>query len=115
VKDALLELEMHHQVGLRMSKCAEKFGDEFCDTLTVDELYSSHRCDTTKELARLAHKAAVAGSLEGFRSPRSYFELRTMQQSAGFLQVDGKGEIRPMPRMRIFCNLLTKMHSINCR
>lgn len=100
VKDALLALEMHHQVGLRMSECAERFGDEFCDTLAVEELYPSHRCDTTKELARLAQKAAVAGSFDGFRSPRSYFELRTMQQSAGFLQDDGKGETRPTPDIR---------------
>lgn len=50
------------------------------------------RCETTPELANLASTASAAGVFTGFRTARSYFEVRTKQQSAGVLRKDHHGD-----------------------
>eukprot|EP00980_Cylindrotheca_fusiformis_P027129 scaffold18984_cov73-Cylindrotheca_fusiformis.AAC.1 len=53
---------------------------------------SRARCDTTRELAELAWQAGVAGFHSGFRPPRSYYFVRTMQQDGGFIEKDEYGK-----------------------
>ena len=59
--DALIALEDHAVAG-------EKWA--------VHQKWEPTRCDTTRELAELAHNARTTGNLAGFRTPRSYFRLR---------------------------------------
>lgn len=49
------------------------------------------RCDTSSELGKLAYEASEAGHMAGFRSSRSYFEVRTMHEAAGFILQDERG------------------------
>lgn len=56
--------------------------DLYCDAIFWEHL---ERCDTTPEIARIAYDATHVGDIDGFRSPRSYFKVRTMQERAGFL------------------------------
>lgn len=91
VQEALYALEHHRTVGNKIMECALEFPQDVCDEIRVNELYQDARCDTTKEIAKLAKVAAEVGNHNGFRSPRSYFELRTMQQAGGFLNQNKKG------------------------
>ena len=50
------------------------------------------RCDTTPQLAELAARASRSGSLAGFRTPMSYFQVRTMHEEAGFMKKDEYGQ-----------------------
>ena len=52
------------------------------------ELNTSLRCDTTPELAALARDAKAVGLLAGFRTARTYSEVRTKQQVAGFMRAE---------------------------
>jgi guanylate cyclase len=56
------------------------------------ELNDFSRCDTTPKLAELAYDACRAGQLSGFRTARSYFDVRTMQEAAGFMKMDEEGD-----------------------
>lgn len=56
------------------------------------EDYKPRRCDTTPELAWLALEGSERGFIAGFRPSMSYFEVRTMQEAAGFLQQDERGD-----------------------
>lgn len=56
------------------------------------ELNVTLRCDTTKEIAELAKASSMAGSLAGFRPPRSYASIRTKQERAGFLRTSKDGK-----------------------
>lgn len=64
------------------------------DHYTSLELGVDLRCDTTPEIADLAKKASTRGTFTAFRTARSYFEVRTKQEDAGFLQIDEDGERR---------------------
>lgn len=44
------------------------------------------RCDTTGRIAELAREATRRGSFVGFRTARSYFQVRTKQEAAGFIR-----------------------------
>ena len=57
------------------------------------ELEEKLRCDTTPEIAELALAAQRSGSLVGFRTARSYFDVRTKQEAAGFLMKNEKGNL----------------------
>ena len=60
-----------------------------CDTTVYFD--SSATCDTTREMAQLAFQAGKAGWHSGFRTARSHFEVRTMQQDAGFIAMNENG------------------------
>jgi hypothetical protein len=51
----------------------------------------SAACGHSEEVAQLAREAADSVSLQSFRTPRSYFEVRSMHQAAGFLRQDERG------------------------
>ena len=88
VANALIAMKYHGSVGQEIQKCLEKATSEqqagVCRSMKLDE----SRCDTTRDLAMLAYEAEVAGYHNGFRSPKSYFYVRTMQQEAGFVILD---------------------------
>lgn len=52
------------------------------------ELNQSLRCDTTARIAQLASDARAKGLFTAFRTARSYSEVRTKQEAAGFLRRD---------------------------
>lgn len=54
--------------------------------------YKPRRCDTTPELAWMALEGSDRGSIAGFRPSMSYFGVRTMQEAAGFLQQNERGD-----------------------
>jgi hypothetical protein len=55
-------------------------------------VWDPDRCDTFKELSELATRSAKASHLHGFRTPRSYHDVRTMMQTIGFMKQDGQGD-----------------------
>ena len=61
VQEALVALEYHAQAYQRYQ---------------AGQDWDPSRCDTTIGLAELASDASNAGNLAGFRTPRSYFEVR---------------------------------------
>ena len=104
VQDALMKLEKYQRVGAKMNacvtelcsidKCTNGSSPDICNTAPPEFFDPDCPCDTTRELAQLAYAAGLAGGHKGFRPPRSYFELRTMQEAAGFLQQDMKGKFQ---------------------
>jgi hypothetical protein len=72
VQEALMALR-DHAASLRMNK-------------TI-------RCDTTPELAELAEAARTSGAYFGWRTARSYFEVRTKQEAAGLLRKKSNGDL----------------------
>ena len=54
----------------------------------VDGFFEGMRCDTTAELSDLAWHGSMDSLISSFRPARSYHELRTMQQKAGFMVQD---------------------------
>lgn len=92
MQDALQALGEHKIVGKKMHDCIVASSLETCDGISVKEFYPDARCDTTKDIASLAYSAGIAGFHDGFRRPRSYFSLRTMQEAGGFLREDEKGK-----------------------
>ena len=88
-----MALSDHRVVGKKLEECISGLSKEFCESMSVAEYYPERfRCDTTIDLAKLANQAALAGHHDGFRSARSYFDIRSMQESAGFLRKNEKGE-----------------------
>ena len=73
VQDALIAIGDHHDAYARVE---------------AGITWNSTRCDTTPEIAQLAHEASHHGQISGFRTAMSYFEVRTMQQAAGFMVED---------------------------
>lgn len=61
------------------------------DHKTSIEVGRNLRCDTTPELAELALNAGSAGIYTGFRTARSYFQVRTKQEATGLLRKDAGG------------------------
>ena len=61
VQDALIALQSHAKAQTQAEKNLP---------------WNPSRCDTSPELAQLALEAATNGNLAGFRSSRSYFEVR---------------------------------------
>jgi hypothetical protein len=70
--------------GFAIENCTREIWG-ICETAEPVFFDPTARCDTTRELADLAYRAGIAGRHNGFRPARSHFELRTMQQTAGFL------------------------------
>mmetsp|Transcript_13182 Transcript_13182/g.31588 ORF Transcript_13182/g.31588 Transcript_13182/m.31588 type:complete len:1491 (+) Transcript_13182:121-4593(+) len=98
VSRALMALSSHATVGRLIAECYEAATNEAerrtCDNSPPDYFYPNARCDTTRDLAILAYNAEKAGFHTGFRSPRSHFAVRTMQQDGGFIIQDEKDKWR---------------------
>ena len=95
VEMALRNIHVHAELGRKYQ--ASPNGDFPYDYVTVEEL-NALPCDVSKEAAQLAAQGAHDSEMYGFRPPRSYFELRSMQEDGGFLAKNEAGEwhcIRP--------------------
>ncbi|CAB9499442.1 activated protein kinase catalytic subunit alpha-1 [Seminavis robusta] len=92
VQEALLSFEKYAKVGDEVKKCKENLDADFCEAVEPWDYYAEAPCDTTHELAELASTASKVGLFAGFRTSRSYFELRTMQQEAGFMLQNDEGD-----------------------
>lgn len=91
VQLALLAISEHARPWEDLVQCKmEQLETAIHDDLYCDAVFWEHisRCDTTPEIARIAYDATHVGDIDGFRSPRSYFKVRTMQERAGFLTED---------------------------
>jgi hypothetical protein len=96
VAKAMVNLQWHKVVGDAIHACREEAVTteeiNVCNTMPPVYFDPKVRCDTTRELAELAHQAGKAGFHNGFRSPRSHYGVRTMQQDAGFIVEDEPGK-----------------------
>eukprot|EP00980_Cylindrotheca_fusiformis_P020633 scaffold7696_cov141-Cylindrotheca_fusiformis.AAC.3 len=92
---AMLSFKSHYLVGDRIHECRDEATTakelEVCDSMPPSHFHPTARCDTTRELAELAYRAGMIGHHKGFRPPRSHFNVRTMQQAAGFIVEDENG------------------------
>ena len=94
VQQALLALGDHSSLGRALEACKLSHVNDtrFCDRQAFPEYFMvGARCDSSKELAALAYEASKAGSLAGFRTPMSYFQVRNMLEEAGFMERDERG------------------------
>lgn len=93
VQAALIALGEHMAVGEKYQECLTELEDlSTCENLPFPQAFvAGARCDTTKELALLALEAGGNAEVGGYRSSRSYFQLRTMQDAAGFLERNTRG------------------------
>lgn len=91
VADALLNLQAHSIIGHELEHC-ELDNAQNVSACKDAVMASEHRCDTTRQLAFYAFEIVKESQLAGFRPPRSYFEVRTMHEAAGFAQQNDKGE-----------------------
>jgi hypothetical protein len=84
VAKAMVNFGYHSIVGEAIHACKEEAVTteemNICNTMPPVYFDPKVRCDTTRELAELAYQAGRAGFLDGFRSPRSHYSVRTMQQ-----------------------------------
>lgn len=131
VQVALINFEYHKIVGDRMANCKRDLCDPegygfpldnctkevwgICETAEPVFFDPKARCDTTRELAELAYTAGIAGRHNGFRPARSHFDLRTMQQEAGFLMKNEKGTYATTATIAdcisLVCKKCTALHS----
>jgi len=79
VQEALIALQSHAQAH---------------EQVQAGGPWDPSRCDTTPDLAKLAWEASTNGNMAGFRTARSYFEVRTMHEAAGFMLQDEKDNWR---------------------
>ncbi|CAB9522115.1 activated protein kinase catalytic subunit alpha-1 [Seminavis robusta] len=99
VQEAILAIGKHALIGQRLEECRAEYRNRGkdsspCEQKSIPEdfdLEGTARCDTTKALAELSYKAALAGKFSGYRPPRSYFEPRTMQEAVGLLAKNHRG------------------------
>ena len=89
IQDALFALSAHANAGLLLDECETR---DTADDCTQQLETFSTRCDTTEELAWLATRASQSGNIASFRTPRSYFDVATMLQKAGFIWEDERGD-----------------------
>ncbi|CAJ1941386.1 unnamed protein product [Cylindrotheca closterium] len=86
---AMMEFGAHKRVGTLMHQCMEDAETakelELCNTMPPVYFDPAARCDTTRELAELAYQAGTSGHHSGMRPAKSHFQVRTMQQDAGFI------------------------------
>jgi len=100
VQAAMLQVADHAAVGKALADCAETecttatnvFSPQECDQFCIDKLDPNlyNLCDTSVELALLAHDAKTKGKYAGWRSTLSYMELRNMQEETGFISKDAE-------------------------
>lgn len=113
VQEALLAVGKHATLGQALEACDMATGNASrCDIRDLDEFEGVNgRCDATNELSRLAWEASLAGKWAGFRPSRSYFESRTMQEAAGFIVKDEKGNWKCTRAVSIIHGLFTQLYT----
>lgn len=95
VEKALRALHKHAQVGRNYNDCITNStgNPAICEQMGFPyDFLPDARCDTTKDLAKIAKQATKDGHFYGFRPARSYFQLRSMLEDGGFLTLDENDE-----------------------
>jgi len=96
VQNAMLHIADHSQVASALYACDETYNQTYCDDdeslrFPLDFNVSSETpvtCDITRQSARIARAAMTAGKYSGWTTTLSYMQLRSMQQSTGFIERD---------------------------
>lgn len=92
VQAALDALALHAKPWEAMIQCQRNGPSQVTldanDSVACDAAFweAVERCDTTPEIAELAFEGMRKAGFAGFRAPRSYFGIRTMQERAGFIR-----------------------------
>ena len=60
---------------------------------TTNDASNVRRCDTSEEIANIAYNATTNGKYSEWVTSLSYMELRNMQESTGFIQLDQESNI----------------------
>eukprot|EP00980_Cylindrotheca_fusiformis_P010498 scaffold2325_cov126-Cylindrotheca_fusiformis.AAC.8 len=98
VAAALVNFRYHKSVGVEIHRCLEEAiteaEEEICRTMPPAYFVQNAPCDATRELAELAYQAGMVGHHSGLRPARSHFQVRTMQEEAGFIFHDDEGTLR---------------------
>ncbi len=93
VLTALMDFGEYAAIGKQL-ECTTDFEGKnesnWCSELVTDTSTLIAPCNST-ELALLAADASRISQMSSFRTARSYFELRTIQEKAGFLIQDSDG------------------------
>jgi hypothetical protein len=85
VQDALLQYGELVELGEKIDTCRTTGNETWCNSVNLQDMFPNTPCLATYDLVMKAHKALSLIGIAGFRTPLSYFALRTMQQAAGFL------------------------------
>ncbi len=92
VQNALMDFQKYALIGEK-NECIQGSTSlnetQLCDTLQDTTLIVP--CDATDDLALVAAKAAKQSRISKFRTARSYFQIRSIQQEADFLIQDADG------------------------
>ncbi len=89
VQEALMDFGEHARIGQSLQECySGKNESQWCDELGLNDVIPNAPCNSTKELSLLAVEGREKSDITRFRTASSYFDLRTMQQRAGFLIQD---------------------------
>jgi ABC transporter, phosphonate, periplasmic substrate-binding protein len=93
VQDALLEFGTFMEIGQTIeTACRSNQREAWCDFTDVHDVFPAAPCTATSELVLMTAEAHARSRIAGFRTALSYFDLRTMQEAAGFLIQDAKDE-----------------------
>lgn len=88
VQAALLALRDHAKTGQALEACIATNGDSSIQCSDLKGLDPLARCDTTVETAKAASRALFDGDYDGWRTTKSYSEIRGLLQVTGFVQQD---------------------------
>jgi ABC-type phosphate/phosphonate transport system substrate-binding protein len=92
VQEALIDFTDYAQAG-RWQECQVSGQNrEACEHIAPPALSPNSACGATVELNELAWEAYQESLIASFRTSRSYFELRSVQEEAGFLVQDDAGD-----------------------
>lgn len=92
VQDALIEFGAFADIGDKINACRANEHESWCDSVNISEMAPAAPCQATEALVLMASEAEARSHIAGFRTALSYFELRSVQQAAGFLIQDSKDE-----------------------
>lgn len=88
VQEALVDFGAHSTIGQMINDCKSSNNNGSCDFLSYRDDVRNAPCNASEDLALMAAEAAQKSHINAFRTARSYFELRSMQEKAGFLVQD---------------------------
>ena len=102
VANAMIAMKYHGSIGEKIQECLDEARTDqeavVCRSSPPVHFDSNARCDTTQDMATLAYKAEITGFHNGFRSPKSYFYVRSMQEDVGFViqnEKNGTSNLKP--------------------
>jgi guanylate cyclase len=93
VQKALIDFGELAQAGRWLEDCrSPDTNSTMCEGSSRQDVIPDLPCGANTDLAELAWEASKDSLFAAFRTSRSYFQLRSMQQEAGFLVQDDRGD-----------------------